>query len=59
VKKYSSSYFNLKNMTDQLDLLTEEELKDLVRIYARNIYALDGVWFRSMETECGMGRYVA
>lgn len=45
-------------MTDQLDLLTKEELKDLVRI-ARNIYALDGIWFRSMETECGMGRYVA
>ena len=41
-------------MTDQLDLLTKEELKDLVRIYARNIYALDGVWFQSVEAECGM-----
>ncbi len=30
-------------MTDKLDLLSKEELKDLIRIYAKNIYALDGV----------------
>lgn len=41
-------------MTDRLDLLTKEELKDLVRIYARNIYALDGVWFQSVEAANGM-----
>lgn len=41
-------------MADKLDLLTKDELKDLVRIYARNIYALDGVWFQSVEAERGM-----
>lgn len=41
-------------MTDALDLLTKDELKDLVRLYARNIYALDGVWFQSVEMENGM-----
>ena len=30
-------------MIDKLDLLSKDELKELVRIYARNIYALDGV----------------
>lgn len=41
-------------MTDKLDLLSKEELKDLVRIYAKNIYALDGVWFQSVEEKSGM-----
>lgn len=39
---------------DRLDLLTKDELKSLVRIYARNIYALDGVWFQSVEAGSGM-----
>src|ERR1035437_3889827 len=37
-----------------LDDLSKEELKELVQIYARNIYALDGVWFQSIEREMGM-----
>lgn len=43
-------------MLDKLDLLTKDELKDLVRIYAKNMYALDGVWFQSVEKENGMDR---
>jgi len=37
-----------------LDDLTKEQLKDLVGIYARNMYALDGVWFQSVEQDSGM-----
>ena len=37
-----------------LDDLSKEELKQLVEIYARNIYALDGVWFQSIEKAEGM-----
>lgn len=37
-----------------LDHLSKEELKRLVEIYARNIYALDGVWFQSIEKTDGM-----
>lgn len=37
-----------------LDQLSKEQLKDLVEIYARNIYALDGVWFQSVEQRQGM-----
>ena len=37
-----------------LDNLSEEQLKELVRIYARNLYALDGVWFQSVEHKEGM-----
>ena len=40
-------------MIDKLDLLSKDELKKLVRIYARNIYALDGVWFQSVEGKNG------
>jgi len=36
--------------------LTREELQDLVKIYARNIYALDGVWFQSIEQQEGMDK---
>ena len=43
-------------MTDKLDLLSKEELKNLIRIYAKNIYALDGVWFQSVEEESGMDK---
>lgn len=41
-------------MIDKLDLLSKEDLKELVRIYAKNIYALDGVWFQSVEKKHGM-----
>lgn len=37
-----------------LDSMRHEELKALVKIYARNIYALDGVWFQSVERSEGM-----
>lgn len=37
-----------------LDNLSKEQLKELVGIYARNIYALDGVWFQSIEQTGGM-----
>ena len=37
-----------------LDDLSNDQLKELVRIYARNIIALDGVWFQSIEQENGM-----
>lgn len=37
-----------------MDNLTNEQLKELVKIYARNIYALDGVWFQSIEQKEGM-----
>ena len=43
-----------KDMEQTLDKLTAEELRDLVRIYARNIYALDGLWFQSIEADRGM-----
>lgn len=37
-----------------LDDLSKDQLKELVRIYARNIYAIDGLWFQSIEKENGM-----
>ena len=37
-----------------LDELSTEQLKELVHIYARNIYAMDGVWFQSVEQKEGM-----
>ena len=37
-----------------LDNLTTDQLKELIKIYARNIYALDGLWFQSIEQENGM-----
>lgn len=36
------------------DDLSSDELKELVRIYARNIYALHGTWFQSVEQAEGM-----
>lgn len=41
-------------METSLDGLSKDQLKELVRIYARNIYALDGVWFQSIEKKDGM-----
>lgn len=41
-------------MRMNLDDLSKEELKELVKIYARNVFALDGVWFQSIEQKLGM-----
>ncbi|MDR2916336.1 MAG: DUF6125 family protein [Tannerella sp.] len=38
----------------KLDEFSKEELKALIQIYARNIYAMDGVWFQSIEQEKDM-----
>ncbi len=46
-------YFG-NHMEKVFDKLTTDELRDLVEIYARNIYALDGFWFQSVETDRGM-----
>lgn len=37
-----------------LDDLSKEQLKELIHIYAKNILALDGVWFQSIEQKNGM-----
>lgn len=37
-----------------LDDLSNEQLKELVRVYARNFLAIDGVWFQSVEQKYGM-----
>lgn len=42
--------------TDVLSKLSKEQLEELVRTYARNMLALDGVWFQSVERELGMDR---
>lgn len=44
----------MKNMT--LRNLSKDQLIELVQIYSRNIYALDGVWFQSIEKEQGMDK---
>lgn len=41
-------------MSVNLEDLSKEQLQELVTIYARNVYALDGVWFQSIEKEQGM-----
>ncbi len=38
----------------EFDDLSKEQLKELVKIYARNLFAMDGVWFQSVEKEYGM-----
>ncbi|HOI26107.1 MAG: DUF6125 family protein [Paludibacteraceae bacterium] len=39
---------------DKISDLSREELIDLVHIYAKNMLALDGVWFQSVESKLGM-----
>ena len=39
---------------EQLDLLTKEELIQLIGIYSKNWLAMDGVWFQSVEKKFGM-----
>lgn len=37
-----------------LDKLTKEQLEELLLIDAKNVIAMDGVWFQSIEKEQGM-----
>lgn len=39
---------------DGLSSLSREELVELVRVYAKNVVAIDGVWFQAVESERGM-----
>lgn len=38
----------------ELSNLSREQLEELVKIYARNIYAIDGTWFQAVEKTEGM-----
>ncbi len=37
-----------------LEDLSKEQLIELVEMSAKNLVALDGTWFQSIERECGM-----
>ena len=39
---------------DRIDDLSKEDLLDLLHVYAKNMLALDGVWFQSVESKLGM-----
>ncbi len=39
---------------DRIDDLSKEGLLDLLHVYAKNMLALDGVWFQSVESKLGM-----
>ena len=41
-------------MNDTLRNLGKDELVELLEIYAKNLIALDGTWFQSLEREEGM-----
>ena len=41
-------------MAQGLDALTREELIELLEITAKDLIALDGTWFQSLEREQGM-----
>ena len=41
-------------MAQGLDALTREELVELLEITAKDLIALDGTWFQSLEREQGM-----
>ena len=41
-------------MKDYLNNLTREQLMELVEISAKNLFALDGVWFQAIERTSGM-----
>ena len=34
--------------------LSRKQLTELIDIYAKNLLAMDGVWFQSIETKLGM-----
>ena len=39
---------------DRIDDLSKEGLLELLHVYAKNMLALDGVWFQSVESKLGM-----
>ena len=41
-------------MAQGLDALTREELIELLEITAKDLIALDGTWFQSLEREHGL-----
>lgn len=43
-----------KNEVKKIEDLSREQLLELVQIYAKNMLALDGVWFQSVEAKEGM-----
>ena len=44
---------------DVLNGLTREELMELVRMFGKNLVAMDGVWFQSVERAAGMDAAMA
>ena len=50
----TSSIFFERTVMDVLENLTKEQLIDYIRIMAKNMSALDGVWFQSLEKKKGM-----
>lgn len=46
-------------MAQGLDALTREELVELLEITAKDLIALDGTWFQSLEREQGMDTAMA
>ncbi len=42
-------------MKDHLERLTREQLMELAEVSAKNLVALDGVWFQAVEQSAGMG----
>ena len=41
-------------MNDALRALSRDDLQELLVIYAKNLIALDGTWFQSLEQDDGM-----
>lgn len=44
---------------DVLNGLTHGELMELVRMFGKNLVAMDGVWFQSVERAAGMDAAMA
>lgn len=44
---------------DVLNGLTRKELMELVRMFGKNLVAMDGVWFQSVERAAGMDAAMA
>ena len=41
-------------MNDVIESLTHDQMVELLEIYAKNLVALDGTWFQSVERDDGM-----
>ena len=39
---------------ENLEILTREQLIELIQIYAKDWLAIDGMWFQSIEAKYGM-----